>query len=55
MILAGGSSGLPFVKELISRTLTGQITFDPARVMVGGNCDKAVAYGIAIEAAKGRK
>jgi molecular chaperone DnaK (HSP70)/fido (protein-threonine AMPylation protein) len=55
VILAGGSSSLPFLKELIGRTLVGQVSsFDPAKILVGDNCDKAVAYGIAIEAAEER-
>ena len=54
VVLAGGSSGLPFLRELLSRTLAGQIETKPDDIVVGENCEKAVAYGIAIEAAEER-
>ncbi|HEX6803909.1 MAG TPA: Fic family protein [Terriglobales bacterium] len=54
VILAGGSSGLPFLRELLLRTLAGQIETKPEDIVVGENCERAVAYGIAIEAAEER-
>jgi len=54
VILAGGSSGLPFLKELLSKTLSGQVQVVFEDIVVGEHCEKAVAYGIAIEAAEER-
>ena len=55
VILAGGSSGLPFLKELLFKTLSGQVVpVRPEDIVIGEHCEKAVAYGIAIEAAEER-
>ena len=54
VILAGGSSHLAFVQQLVAKTLAGQILFNPADIVVGQHFDKAVAYGLAIEAREQR-
>ncbi len=54
VILAGGSSNLPFLRELLISTLSGQVLVRPEDVVLGKNSEKAVAYGIAIEAAEDR-
>jgi molecular chaperone DnaK (HSP70)/fido (protein-threonine AMPylation protein) len=53
-ILAGGSSGLPFLRELLARTLAGQIDIESSNIIVGEHYERAVAYGIAVEAAEER-
>jgi molecular chaperone DnaK (HSP70) len=52
VILAGGSSGLPFLRELLFKTLSGQVPVRMEDIVIGKHCEKAVAYGIAIEAAE---
>lgn len=54
VILAGGSSGLPFLRELLFKTLTGQVGIRHEDIVIGEHCEKAVAYGIAIEGAEER-
>ena len=40
VILAGGSSRLPFLKELVTRSINGQIAFKPENVHLGSNQSK---------------
>jgi hypothetical protein len=55
VIVAGGSSGLPFVPQLIAKTLAGEsVGFRAKDILVGRDCEKAVAYGLAIEAREQR-
>jgi molecular chaperone DnaK (HSP70) len=54
VILAGGSSGLPYLRELLYRTLSGHVKIEPEDIIIGEHCDKAVAYGAAVEAAEER-
>jgi cell filamentation protein, protein adenylyltransferase len=55
VILAGGSSGLPFLSQLVAKTLAGQVGFNPRDIVVGEHFEKAVAYGLAFEAREQRK
>ena len=55
VILAGGSSGLPFLSQLLAKTLAGQITVNPKDIIVARDCEKSVAYGLAVEAREQRK
>jgi prophage maintenance system killer protein len=54
VILAGGSSGLPFLRELLYKTLSGLVHINLEDIVVGPHCEKAVAYGVAVEAAEER-
>lgn len=51
VILAGGSARLPFLREFLNKTLAGQIRCDVENIVIGGHSEKAVAIGIAVEAA----
>jgi hypothetical protein len=55
VILAGGSSGLPFLTELVVKTLTAQMDFEPRNVRVPTDFKKAVAFGLALEAREQRR
>ena len=55
VILGGGSSKLPFLKELVVKTLAGLIPVSQDDVLIGKHSERAVAYGIAIEAAEDKK
>jgi molecular chaperone DnaK (HSP70)/fido (protein-threonine AMPylation protein) len=55
VVLAGGSSRLPFVRQLVTKTLAGQTHFNPDHIVLGKHFEKAVAYGLAIEAREQRK
>lgn len=54
IIVAGGSSRLPFLRELLIKSISGQIDFKPEDVLLGSTSEKAVALGIAVEAAQDR-
>jgi molecular chaperone DnaK (HSP70) len=54
VILAGGSSHLAFIQQLVAKTLAGQIGFNPHDIVVGAHFAKAVAYGLAVEAKEQR-
>ena len=54
VILAGGSSGLPFLSQLLAKTLAGQVDVSPKDIIVGRDCEKSVAYGLAVEAREQR-
>ncbi len=54
VILAGGSSHLAFIQQLVAKTLAGQVLFNPEDIIVGEHFDKAVAYGLAVEAREQR-
>lgn len=55
VILAGGSAGLPFLSQLTAKTLAGQIEVRPNDIIVGQDSEKAVAFGLALEAREQRK
>lgn len=55
VILAGGSSGLPFLPQLLAKTLAGQVTVSAKDIIVGRECEKSVAYGLAVEAREQRR
>lgn len=55
VILAGGSSALPFLTQLVAKTLAGQVAFKAKDIVVGAHLEKAVAYGLAFEAREQRK
>jgi fido (protein-threonine AMPylation protein) len=55
VILAGGSSHLAFVRQLVAKTLAGQTIFDPKDIVIGKDFEKAVAYGLAVEGREQRK
>lgn len=54
IIVAGGSSRLPFLRELLIKSISGQIPFRPEDILLGPTSEKAVALGIAVEAAQDR-
>jgi hypothetical protein len=54
IIVAGGSSRLPFLRELLIKSISGQISFRPEDVLLGSTSEQAVALGIAVEAAQDR-
>lgn len=54
-ILAGGSAGLPFLAQLTAKTLAGQIDLRPTDIIVGTESERAVAFGLALEAREQRK
>jgi molecular chaperone DnaK (HSP70) len=54
IIVAGGSSRLPFLRELLIKSISGQIPFKPEDVLLGSTSEQAVALGIAVEAAQDR-
>jgi len=53
-ILAGGSAGLPFLAQLTAKTLAGQIDVKSSDIIVGQESEKAVAFGLALEAKEQR-
>src|SRR5260370_8226671 len=55
VILARGASGLPFLPQLVAKTLTDQVVFKAKDIAVGAHFEKAVAYGLAFEASEQRK
>lgn len=55
IVLAGGSSGLPFLRQLLAATLAPEVQVKFSDIVVGRAFDKAVAYGLAIEARERRK
>jgi molecular chaperone DnaK (HSP70)/fido (protein-threonine AMPylation protein) len=55
VILAGGSSGLPFLRELLAVTLAGEVEVRTKDIIIGKDFQKAVAFGLAIEAKEQRK
>jgi len=55
VILAGGSSGLPFLSQLLAATLAGEVAVKSKDIIIGRDFQKAVAYGLAIEAKEQRK
>lgn len=54
VILAGGSSHLAFIQQLVAKTLAGQINFHQDDIVIGGHFEKAVAFGLAVEAREQR-
>jgi fido (protein-threonine AMPylation protein) len=54
VVLAGGSSHLAFIPQLVAKTLAGQVQFNPSDIVVGHHFQKAVAYGLAVEAREQR-
>ena len=55
VVLAGGSSGLPFLTQLLATTLSGEVEVKTKDIIIGKDVHKAVAYGLAIEAKEQRK
>ncbi len=54
IIIAGGSSRIPFLRELLIKSISGQISFKQEDVLLGSTSEQAVALGIAVEAAQDR-
>jgi molecular chaperone DnaK (HSP70)/Fic family protein len=56
VILAGGSSGLPFLSQLLAKTLAAErVEVRSNDIIVAQDSEKSVAYGLAVEAREQRK